>query len=656
MDSPLAARQRPSPWYWVLARVAPLLTLIAVGSLLWLLHRHDLEQQRTALITDVLWAEQNMHFQLERNAEQLQRLGLERALGQVDPAGFGVRARSIITNGQGLVQILLLDSAGQAVSVEPARPSTAADTERQESLSRQEQTQLARTLGRASYGTPYAAGPNDHEFEVFVPVFAEQRHVGTVIGVYSLRRMLAQLVPWWFGSRYKLLVLNNNGAVLAATTQLQTLDATLSYQMPFDPPGHGLSLQAVSFRAETRLLPDLLVTAIVSLALATLVSLWALRRHMQRRHHAEQALREEYAFRKAMEDSLTTGLRARDLDGRVTHVNRAFCEMVGWSADELVGRTPPMPYWPPEHAEAIQTAHERVLAGQAPREGFEVRLMRRNGERFDALIHEAPLIDTHGRHTGWMGSVLDITARKRAEELARHQQEKLQASAHLVTMGELASTLAHELNQPLSAIASYATGCLNRLEAGHSDREEMMGAVGKIARQAQRAGRIIRRIYDFVRRSDARRDRCDVNAIVEDAVGLMDATARKLAVRIRPGLAPTLPPVLADRVLVQQAVMNLVQNGLDAMADTPANQRELSVTTERADGAVCISVADRGCGIPPDAADKLFAPFFTTKPEGMGMGLNLCRSVAEQHNGRLWFEARDGRGTVFHITLPVQEA
>ncbi|MBL0168220.1 MAG: PAS domain S-box protein [Propionivibrio sp.] len=221
---------------------------------------------------------------------------------------------------------------------------------------------------------------------------------------------------------------------------------------------------------------------IIALAGAVFWSLWAVRGLIQRRLVAEQALRSEYAFRKAMEDSLTVGMRARDLEGRVTYTNPAFCQMVGFSAEELIGARPPMPYWAPEELENTQAIHQAVIEGKAPREGFEIRLMRKDGSRFDALIYEAPLIDADGQHTGWMASIVDVTARKHAEELARQQQEKLQLTSRLVTMGEMASALAHELNQPLAAITSYNTGCLNKLESGNFSAGRTPGRPGQTRR------------------------------------------------------------------------------------------------------------------------------------------------------------------------------
>jgi two-component system sensor histidine kinase DctS len=253
-----------------------------------------------------------------------------------------------------------------------------------------------------------------------------------------------------------------------------------------------------------------------------------------------------------------------------------------------------------------------------------------------------------------MGSVLDVTERKRAEDLARQQQEKLQFTARLVTMGEMASTMAHELNQPLSAIASYTTGCINRLDSGDLPRDELREALGKLAAQAQRAGRVIRRVYDFVRRSEPKRAPCDINEVVDDAIGLIEADARKRGVRIVQELAGDLPRVLADRVMLEQVLLNLMRNGMDAMQGTDPEHRQLVVSTALSEGSVLVGVADHGSGIPQEMTVHLFEPFYSTKPEGMGMGLNICRSIIEFHKGRMWVDANAGGGTLFRFTLPLE--
>jgi two-component system sensor histidine kinase DctS len=652
MITALSPVQRPPRWFWVLPRVAVFAALLTVGFLIWLLHRNDIEAHRAALIGDVLWVEQDLRFHLERNVEQLRLLGLDRVTGQVDSRVYELRVRSILAGGQGLVRLMFVDAGGERRSDLSRRNGAATEGETSISVPSADTFRLARQLGTPQYSGARPVAASDTRFEIHVPLFHQDDFAGMMVGVYSMRTLLAQFVPWWFAEKYKVSVIDDSGNVLATKSNVSTGEATQSYQVAFDPPGHGLALQVVAYRRETRLLPALLLATIAALSIAIVYSLWALRRHVQGRYEAELALREEHAFRKAMEDSLLTGLRARDLEGRITYVNPAFCRMVGWSQVELIGLKPPMPYWPPEDAERIRAIHDTILAGSGPSEGVEVRLMRRNGERFDALIYEAPLIDASGHHTGWMGSMLDITERKRTQELARAQQDKLQFTSRLVTMGELASSLAHELNQPLAAIASYNAGCLNRMEAGDFNCEDMIQASRKLGHQAQRAGQIIRRIYEFVRRSEPKREPCNLNAVIDDAVGLIEADARKCGVRMALQAAQPLPPVMADRVMMEQVILNLVRNGIEAMGEVSAGRKILTISTRADDAVVTVSVADQGCGISDETAARLYAPFFTTKPEGMGMGLNICRSIIELHAGRLWFESRPGAGTVFSFSLP----
>jgi two-component system sensor histidine kinase DctS len=490
-----------------------------------------------------------------------------------------------------------------------------------------------------------------------VPVFRDGRLAGVAVGAYSLRRLLEQSVPWWLTERYRISVIDNTGATLAARTKVEATAARrLDYQLPLDPPGHGLVLHAAPYRTQAPLVPRLLTASLVLLAVLVLWSLWSLRRHWTHRLAAEQALLREHAFRKAMEDSLQTGLRARDLAGRITYVNPGFCRMVGWPADELIGRSPPMPYWSEEDFEETRALHDRILAGRGPAEGFEIRLKRRSGEMFDALIHEAPLIDAQGRHTGWMSSIVDVTENKRAEERERLQQQRLQATARLVSMGEMASSLAHELNQPLAAIASYTTGCLNLIGSGSHDAKELEPALAKCAEQAQRAGRIIHRIYEFARRAEPRTEPCDIIAILDEVLAVVEADARRLHIRIVRRLPEALPPLQGDRVLLAQALLNLVRNGMEAMGSAPVEKRTLAIAGELRGATVLLSVTDRGCGIPPDLLPHLFEPFRTTKAEGMGMGLNICRSVVEAHRGRLWQETPASGGCVFHLELPLADS
>lgn len=639
-------------WYWVVPSAALALVFVAVGMLLWLLHRSDLDEQRVGLISDVLWVEQNLRFQLGKVEDVLQELGRDSADDRVGDELLEARARLLMRVNPWLLQIAWLDPDERAIKAVPVRIDERAGAGSASAVPSGDIFGFARALGKPAWGQPYLTAAQDHYVEVYGPQFRGGRLAVMMRGIVSLDTLLQQEVPWWYTEKYSLQIVDDEGGVLASKSKVDAPESGLSYTVSFEPPGRGLRLRAIAYKTETSLLRNLIGAAIVVLTLTVAWSFWALRRHVLRRYAAEAALLEAHTFRKAMEDSLTTGLRARDLEGRITYVNPAFCRMVGWSEEELLGRDPPMPYWPPEDREQIERLLASVLAGQAPREGFEVRLMRKNGERFDALVYEAPLIDGQGRQTGWMGSVLDVSARKRAEEQLRQQQERLQFTARLVTMGELASTLAHELNQPLSAIASYSTGCLNKLESGAYEPAELAQVLRKLSAQAQHAGQVIRRVHEFVRRTEPKRVPCDLNSVIDDALGLIDAQARRRGVRVQAELAADLPEVCADRVMIEQVVVNLLRNAIDAMRDTPPGARLLGVASTNGNAGVTVSVADRGSGISAEVAERLYAPFFSTKEEGMGMGLNICRSIIELHKGRLWFEPNPAGGTMFRFTLP----
>ncbi|ENO87560.1 sensor histidine kinase [Thauera linaloolentis] len=648
-DTPLPATSTRTRWAGRIPYLSLPLFLAAIAALVWLTRQYDADEQRATLISDVLWMEQNLRFELDRNEADLQQLGPDlfspRSRQQTD-----ARLAHLLTQGRGLVRILWRTADGALVGAMPPLSGHHLDDADGTPF------HLARSLGRPTYGPAYPGANGKHRFEVHIPVWSDNALKGMVTGVYSLNDLVARDLPWWFSARYRVAVVDGDGREIAAKSKVAPLSSQLDYQIPFEPPGHGLNLQITAYKPETRWIPVLLIASIVLLGGTIVWSVTQLRRQLARRQQAEIALLAESAFRKAMEDSMLTGMRARDLEGRLTYVNSAFCRMTGYGADELVGLKPPLPYWLPNHIEQRQHLLDRLQDTGSTPEGIELRFLRKNGETLDVLLFEAPLIDAAGHHTGWMGSVLDITEQKQAQELARQQEERLQATSRLVTMGEMASTLAHELNQPLTAIASYADGCINHLQAADTDRAELLDIHRKIGRQARRAGEIIRRVHDFVRRSEPRLEPLDLNAVVRDAAGLIEADVRKRRMRLVLELAPGLPAVKADAVMIEQIVVNLVRNGMDAMRDTAPASRDIRVATRLENHAVTVRVSDRGSGIPPDTARRLFEPFFTTKTEGMGMGLNICRSIAELHHGRLAFEAAPGGGTIFTLTLPVEPA
>ncbi len=513
-----------------------------------------------------------------------------------------------------------------------------------------------------SYFVPMVDGQGREVIDLCLPRQLNGRPAGFVVATLVLGVLLDTAVPPGQATRHELSFVESDGARLVRVGAARGGGIYLSERV-VDLPGRSLQLRVDSASGRPSLIPNLTLALVLGLSIALSAVVALLARDVRRRARAEQALAESLALRKAMEDSLITGLRARDLQGRITFVNPAFCAMVGHSAEELLAAATP-PYWPPEH---LQTYAQRQLtrlaqapgqAAAAAGQGFETVFMRRNGERFPVMIYEAALVDGQGRHSGWMSTVLDISEQRRVEELSRQQQERLQASARLATMGEMASLLSHELNQPLSAIASYATGSLNLLDAPDEQTHDLMRqALTRMAEQAERAGRVIKSVHDFVRRREQHHEAISAAQLYEAVLPLVRLQARKSGARIELQLQEALPQVRCDRTMVEQVLLNLARNGIQAMEAVPLEQRVLRLGAQRAaDRWVSFSVEDAGAGIAADVASRLYTPFFTTRSEGMGLGLSLCRTVVEQHGGALDFEspwpAGGQAGCRFRFTLP----
>jgi len=230
----------------------------------------------------------------------------------------------------------------------------------------------------------------------------------------------------------------------------------------------------------------------------------------------------------------------------------------------------------------------------------------------------------------------------------RVQQEKAQLTSRLTTMGEMASSLAHELNQPLTAISNYNMAAAAMLKSGKGRPEALLEALEKASAQAERAGKIISRIREFVKRSEPRRQAVALARILENAVSFADIDARKRRIDIAQNLPDPLPEVLADPILIEQVLLNLLKNGVEAMEQSEYRTLHLTVTDQ--DPQVEIAVIDRGHGLRNP--ERLFEPFYSTKSEGLGMGLNICRTIIESHHGRLWASANPEGGTIFRFTLP----
>lgn len=645
-------------WHWL---VPMLLVLLFVSTLLWLpwqAQQMEATERQEQLIADTLWVEQTIRFQLERNEDSIRLIGNEISAGYLSGKRLQDRMAVLTRNNRELNRILWLDPKGKTVTSTDDSSLTLAEFSANSRMT----AERARATKAPQYSQPAPppglTGPMLMDYHV--PLYSGEQYLGSLVASYSVSNILDEMVPWWFAQDNEIQLTDGDDNIIAKRAAGGPGRGIYTHSRALDLPYASVTLRTNSVKSAPRLLPNLLVGSVIALSIGLIWSLIALWRDINRRLAAEGALRQEVAFRTAMENSLMTGLRARDLEGRITYVNPAFCDMVGIPAEELIGKAPPMPYWAPEAMDEYQQRFTRVLAGTVTPQ-FETIFQRSNGERFPVLIFESPLVDDSGKQTGWMGSILDISDRKKVEDLNRRQQEKLQASARLATMGEIASTLAHELNQPLAAISSYTTGALNMINnkaAVSFDLDVLKPALEKASTQAQRAGHIIRSVHTFVKRRDPRREPVTVQALIDSVIPLVELQARQFFVITQIQVEDDLPAVLADRVMLEQVLLNLTRNAIEAMHDVAPERRILRiVATLESESlpqpSVAISVIDQGHGIPQEVAERLFSPFFSTKAEGMGMGLNICRTAVEFHGGTLTHLNNPAGGTIFRFTLPV---
>jgi two-component system sensor histidine kinase DctS len=627
-----------------LLSLIPLVAIIAlvamVLAVVWAVGRNDAEQARVKLATDALWVEQTLRFQMSVDEDMLARMALEAASG-TDRAALDARARLHIATNPEILSLVWYDSDGRRVR---ALPGTGApgDADLVAMLAKS-----GARVARPAYGDVQSDGTVS--FGLALPGGA-----GFVTATVSLPLLLERHIPWWIAEQYGVRIFDANGREYADRQRMEVDPEHPRHAISFDPPLRGVFLEIQAYGAPKGFRSTLLIGAIAALAAFAILALLVLFRSAERRRAAETRLRAETAFRRSMEESLTVGLRAKDHRGRILYVNAAFCNLVGWDAADLVGRDAPMPYWDPDRLPETQARHRQLESSGAISQSFETRFRHRDGREIDVQVYEAPLIDARGQHRGWMGSVIDITDQKSAARLARIQDDTLARTARLVTLGEMATTLAHELNQPLSAIASYAAGMANLMESGTADPAILRDANAKLARQADRAGRIIRHIQDLVKKREPRFQPTQLSDVIAETVGFLSADAREHGVRIETDLSDT-PPVAADRVLLEQVLINLIRNGIEAMAERRSGNR-LRVSLHRHEEQAAIEIADQGTGIAEDMTGRLFEAFATTKPQGMGMGLKICRSIIELHHGQMSHRHAEWGGTVFRILLPLMDA
>ena len=254
----------------------------------------------------------------------------------------------------------------------------------------------------------------------------------------------------------------------------------------------------------------------------------------------------------------------------------------------------------------------------------------------------------------FVGTVMDVTERKRAEEALRNAQAELARITRLTTMGELAASIAHEINQPLAAIVTNGSAGLRWLNREAPDLDEARAALSSIVRDGARAADVIRGLRALASKSGAQRTTLDVDDVIQEVLALTRSEVQRHGVVLRTNLTAGTQPAVGDRVQLQQVLLNLVLNGIDAMKTVTDRARELSVSSTLGEpGSVAVVVGDTGTGLDPALAQRIFEPFFTTKADGLGMGLSICRSIIQAHGGQLWATPRVPHGTAFHFTVPV---
>ena len=660
---------------WLLWGALLALVLALLGVLVFLAAEYEEGRDQAALEHDAALVASDIRSELFRNVQTLQ------SLHSVAPTAdsWAAPAAELLVAHREMVR---LEWRGDTLALlaqreTPYLANLAGYLDREQALPfvRQACDSARRLSGPAfspSHFWPMSGGNGMELMEMCLPVVRAGMPDGFLVVTYTLPGLLTELTSKALLRGRGLAFTEPDGTRLALHSAVASNRRTLKASALLNLPDHTLMLRLESPRQAVGLFPNVLTAVVGALSLALLAVLALLGRDMRRRQRAELDVADALAFRKAMENSLVTGLRARGMDGRITYVNPAFCQMVGYSAEQLIGTGLPAPWWPSELVDEYQQRQAVRLAGQTlPREGYESVFQRSDGTRFPVLIIEAPLIDAQGVQTGYMSAILDLTEQRRVEDLNRASQDRLQASARLATMGEMASMLSHELNQPLAAISSYATGTLNLLEDTSRawPQADLQLAMRRISEQAERAGRVIKSVADFVRRREQVREAVAPQSLIDAIAPLVGLQAKKQGVRVQIEVAPGVPPVLCDRTMVEQVLLNLARNGMQAMpeGDPPARSGQrvltLSVRQSRLQSGVSLggqaqkswvefAVTDRGHGLSAEVQAKLFTPFFTTKAEGMGLGLSLCRTVIEQHGGALTHEPFEPRGTVFRFTLP----
>jgi len=801
----------------------PLLAIVlftaVMGVILGTLQLQEKSQQESALFRELAFAKQRIELRFANNTDALIAINREIAASydqeKLKQLAYE-QAGELVLNNHEIIRIIWLNADRQRQWMLP-QTATKTDWINEAEIaptineSLKITLELSRVTIRPSFSQFISLNISGEEpllrerkivFWQVVPNVAGGEIVGYLAALYTTQGIL-DVIPGNLKSQYRFTLLTDNEKLLAISSDRDTPKRAFSNQTSLDMGvlSPNLTLRIDTYPPPTNLTFRMLIGVVIGLCIFVIWSLWSVLKQMQVRQEAEANLRTETSFRSAMENSTPVGIRAHDMEKRITYVNRAFCDMTGWTANELIGLSPPFPFWPENRWEELIEKMNRALSMDGLKTGIQGAILRKDGTLIQTRTFIAPLINEKGKQTGWVTSLIDIsepnkireelaasqerfttvlegldaavsvvaletdellfanrfyrenfgndskghfqligneesnktlrdiaedlqdsppgiptsflyqeseseevqlsdgsnrwyevrsrfipwvdghlaqlliatdiTQRKEAEDLARQQEERMQFTSRLTTMGEMASSLAHELNQPLSAISNYCMGVAKRLD-GHLDpvlNKEIMPALEKASIQALRAGTIIQRIRGFVKRSEPQRKSSSIKEIINDAVGLVEIEANRQRLSITSSIPDDLPEINLDPVLILQVLVNLLKNGLDSVRGAyPLSSRwtappvniSADLDTSIFPAMLRIRVTDNGAGIADSVTQRMFEPFFSTKSDGMGMGLNICRSIVESHHGRLWAtNIMDNAqtkmvGCTFTILLPLE--
>lgn len=655
-------------WPWWAASLALVLGLFVSSTLGWQWLRDQREQQEHRSALDGLWLEQTIRATLDQHEHILGNWAHD--VAPPSPAAldeFTARIDGLMKEYPALVAIDCLDRYGRRLAGLPAYTSAKQRPTHLPPLNDPliaSAIERAHTLQQPEYSKVIEQGAP--LWVLAVPVTDDSSTYGTLIATYDLDRLLEQEVPWWFVQRYDLALVDRQNKRLSPRDGALPADLSANgadrQQLGFGPPDSGLALWTRPHPSghPSTLLAGL-AAAVVAFGLLIVGLLRLLQRWLRERLAAQQALGDALRFRQAMENSLLTALVAFGRDGRIIYANPALGRMLGLDSAALVGTAAPFPFWPAEQRDECAAAHAAMMRGDSPPLGQALTLQRADGSLLPVRLFASPLVGSERESQGWMASLHDTSAEHEAARVARERDELLQRTARLASLAEFASGIAHELNQPLAAIANYAAVADSVLSQDPPPRGKAEDAVARIGEEARRAGRIVQSLRGFIQKRQVEHRRHTVRSLLEEPLLLLEPLAQRLRVRIAVQAshgAEREPEIDCDGVMIEQVLVNLLRNALESLpvADSPGTHPTppldaVSVRVEVDDGHVVVSVADRGRGLADPG--QLFQPFYTTKSDGMGLGLAICRTVIESHGGRLWAEPRESGGTCFHFRLPL---